>query len=235
GGPVCCPAPGAPPGGDAGGPPEASLAAPRGSRRGPLPRPARRRHARAVGPPLPRALQPRVPPGVRRVAAPVPAHAPPRARRVAAENHRSLGRRHLLQRRSEQRRVVHHELRAHVRRDPDGLPRGPSAGLVTCACALVRAARLEPPAIQHVWRRQPGGGSLASVLHCIRPIRRTTMLKISHASLWVHDQDEAVAYYTDRVGLEIREDVTLPELGGFRWVTVGAPGQDDVALALIAV
>lgn len=61
------------------------------------------------------------------------------------------------------------------------------------------------------------------------------MLKISHASLWVHDQDEAVAYYTDKVGLEIREDVTLPELGGFRWVTVGAPGQDDVALALIAV
>ena len=61
------------------------------------------------------------------------------------------------------------------------------------------------------------------------------MLKISHATVWVHDQDEAVAYYTDRVGLEIREDVTLPELGGFRWVTVGAPGQDDVALALIAV
>jgi catechol 2,3-dioxygenase-like lactoylglutathione lyase family enzyme len=61
------------------------------------------------------------------------------------------------------------------------------------------------------------------------------MLKLSHAQVWVHDQDEALAYYTDKVGLEIREDVTLPELGDFRWLSVGPPGQPDVALVLMAV
>jgi len=61
------------------------------------------------------------------------------------------------------------------------------------------------------------------------------MFKITHAQAWVHDQDEALAYYTDKVGMEVREDVTLPELGGFRWLTVGPPAQPDVSLALIAV
>jgi catechol 2,3-dioxygenase-like lactoylglutathione lyase family enzyme len=61
------------------------------------------------------------------------------------------------------------------------------------------------------------------------------MLKLSHAQVWVHDQDEALAYYTDKVGLEIREDVTLPELGDFRWLSVGPPGQPDVALVLMLV
>jgi catechol 2,3-dioxygenase-like lactoylglutathione lyase family enzyme len=61
------------------------------------------------------------------------------------------------------------------------------------------------------------------------------MLKITHAQVWVHDQDEALAYYTDKVGLEVREDVTLPELGDFRWLSVGPPGQPDVALVLMLV
>jgi catechol 2,3-dioxygenase-like lactoylglutathione lyase family enzyme len=61
------------------------------------------------------------------------------------------------------------------------------------------------------------------------------MLKITHVNVWVHDQDEALAFYTEKVGLELRDDVTLPELGGFRWVTVGPPAQPDIALALIAV
>ena len=61
------------------------------------------------------------------------------------------------------------------------------------------------------------------------------MIKITHAQVWVHDQDEALAYYTDKVGMEVREDVTLPELGGFRWLTVGPPAQPDVALALIDI
>jgi catechol 2,3-dioxygenase-like lactoylglutathione lyase family enzyme len=50
----------------------------------------------------------------------------------------------------------------------------------------------------------------------------------------VHDQDEALAFYTDKLGLELRDDVTLPELNNFRWVTVGVPGQ-DVAVSLVAV
>ena len=61
------------------------------------------------------------------------------------------------------------------------------------------------------------------------------MLKITHAQVWVHDQDEALAYYTDKVGMEVREDVTLPELGGFRWLSVGPPSQPDVALVLMLV
>ena len=62
------------------------------------------------------------------------------------------------------------------------------------------------------------------------------MLKtLSHVNVWVHDQDEALALYTEKLGFEVREDVTLAELGGFRWLTVGPAGQDDVALALMTV
>ena len=62
------------------------------------------------------------------------------------------------------------------------------------------------------------------------------MLKsLATAMVWVHDQDEALAYYTDKVGLEVREDVTVPEMGNFRWLTVGVPGQDDVAIVLMAI
>jgi len=61
------------------------------------------------------------------------------------------------------------------------------------------------------------------------------MLRITHAQVWVHDQDEALAYYTEKVGMEVREDVTLPELGGFRWLAVGPPSQPDVALVLMLV
>jgi predicted enzyme related to lactoylglutathione lyase len=63
-----------------------------------------------------------------------------------------------------------------------------------------------------------------------------TMLKqLTHAQVWVHDQDEALAFYTDKLRLELREDVTVPELGNFRWLSVGVPGQDDVAITLMAV
>jgi catechol 2,3-dioxygenase-like lactoylglutathione lyase family enzyme len=54
----------------------------------------------------------------------------------------------------------------------------------------------------------------------------------SHLSVWVHDQDEAMAFYTEKLGFEIREDATLDELGGYRWLTVGPPGQPEVNLIL---
>ena len=50
------------------------------------------------------------------------------------------------------------------------------------------------------------------------------MIKIATAQLWVHDQDEALAFYTKKLGMEVPLDVTLPEMGGFRWLTVGTPG-----------
>src|SRR5205809_5065361 len=61
------------------------------------------------------------------------------------------------------------------------------------------------------------------------------MIKIGIAQLWVHDQDEALAFYTQKVGLEVRSDVTLPELGNFRWLTVGPAGQPDIAITLMAI
>ena len=61
------------------------------------------------------------------------------------------------------------------------------------------------------------------------------MIKISVVQLWVDDQDEALAFYTQKVGLEVRQDVTLPELGGFRWLTVGPAAQPDIAITLMAI
>ena len=59
--------------------------------------------------------------------------------------------------------------------------------------------------------------------------------RIATAQLWVHDQDEALKFYTKKLGMEVRQDVTMPEMGDFRWLTVGPPGQDDVAIVLMAI
>jgi predicted enzyme related to lactoylglutathione lyase len=61
------------------------------------------------------------------------------------------------------------------------------------------------------------------------------MIKIASAQLWVHDQDEALAFYTGRLGWEVRTDVTLPELGNFRWLTVGPADQREIAVVLMAI
>jgi catechol 2,3-dioxygenase-like lactoylglutathione lyase family enzyme len=61
------------------------------------------------------------------------------------------------------------------------------------------------------------------------------MIRIANAQLWVHDQDEALAFYTDKLGMEVRADVTLPEMGDFRWLTVGPAGQPDFAIVLMAI
>jgi predicted enzyme related to lactoylglutathione lyase len=60
-------------------------------------------------------------------------------------------------------------------------------------------------------------------------------MKIGSTQVWVHDQDEALAFYTQKLGMEVRSDVTVPELGNFRWLTVSPPGQDDVAITLMAI
>ena len=61
------------------------------------------------------------------------------------------------------------------------------------------------------------------------------MIKLSTAQLWVHDQDEALDFYTKKLGMEVRSDVTLPEMGNFRWLTVGPAGQPDIAITLMAI
>jgi catechol 2,3-dioxygenase-like lactoylglutathione lyase family enzyme len=61
------------------------------------------------------------------------------------------------------------------------------------------------------------------------------MLKqLTHVQVWVHDQGEALAFYTDKLGMELREDVTVPEMGNFRWLSVGIPGQ-EVSITLMAI
>jgi predicted enzyme related to lactoylglutathione lyase len=61
------------------------------------------------------------------------------------------------------------------------------------------------------------------------------MIRIANAQLWVHDQDEALAFYTQKLGMEVRADVTLPEMGDFRWLTVGPAGQPDFSIVLMAI
>jgi catechol 2,3-dioxygenase-like lactoylglutathione lyase family enzyme len=61
------------------------------------------------------------------------------------------------------------------------------------------------------------------------------MIKLTNAQLWVHDQDEALEFYTKKLGMEVRADVTLAELGDFRWLTVGPAGQPDFSIVLMAI
>jgi uncharacterized glyoxalase superfamily protein PhnB len=61
------------------------------------------------------------------------------------------------------------------------------------------------------------------------------MIRIATAHLWVHDQDEALEFYTRKLGMEVRADVTLPEMGDFRWLTVGPVGQPDVSIVLMKI
>jgi uncharacterized glyoxalase superfamily protein PhnB len=61
------------------------------------------------------------------------------------------------------------------------------------------------------------------------------MIRIANMQLWVHDQNEALEFWTKKMGFEVRADVTLPEVGDFRWLTVGPVGQEDVAITLMAI
>jgi len=61
------------------------------------------------------------------------------------------------------------------------------------------------------------------------------LIKIGNVQLWVHDQDDALTFYTQKLGMEVRSDVTVAEMGNFRWLTVGPAGQPDVSIVLMAV
>lgn len=58
--------------------------------------------------------------------------------------------------------------------------------------------------------------------------------QLTTVNVWVGDQEEALAFYTGKLGFEVLEDVTVAELGNFRWLTVAVPGQ-NVGLALMKV
>ena len=61
------------------------------------------------------------------------------------------------------------------------------------------------------------------------------MIRFANTQLWVDDQDEALDFYTKKLGMEVRAGVTLPEVGDFRWLTVGPADQPDVAIVLMAI
>jgi catechol 2,3-dioxygenase-like lactoylglutathione lyase family enzyme len=61
--------------------------------------------------------------------------------------------------------------------------------------------------------------------------------QLSHTNVWVLDQDSAKAFYTEKLGLEARFDLTMGEEfegagGGFRWLTVSAKDQPDLQIIL---
>jgi catechol 2,3-dioxygenase-like lactoylglutathione lyase family enzyme len=54
-------------------------------------------------------------------------------------------------------------------------------------------------------------------------------LSLSTCFVQVHDPEEALAFYRDKLGLEVRNDVSN---GDFRWITVGSASQPSVAIVL---
>lgn len=56
--------------------------------------------------------------------------------------------------------------------------------------------------------------------------------KLSHATVWCLNQDEAKAFYTEKLGFEVRMDVVME---GFRWLTVAPKGQPELELVLMPI
>jgi catechol 2,3-dioxygenase-like lactoylglutathione lyase family enzyme len=54
-------------------------------------------------------------------------------------------------------------------------------------------------------------------------------MKLSHTFLFVHDQDAALKFYRDVVGLEVRTDESVED---YRWLTVGPADQPDIEIGL---
>jgi catechol 2,3-dioxygenase-like lactoylglutathione lyase family enzyme len=57
--------------------------------------------------------------------------------------------------------------------------------------------------------------------------------RLSHATIYVLDQEEALKVYRDKLGFEVRNDATMDN--GFRWLTVGTETQPDLEIILMAV
>jgi catechol 2,3-dioxygenase-like lactoylglutathione lyase family enzyme len=57
------------------------------------------------------------------------------------------------------------------------------------------------------------------------------LTKLAVVTILVRDQDEALRFYTEKLGLEKLDDMTFGE-GGDRWLTVTAPKQKDVQIFL---
>ena len=56
--------------------------------------------------------------------------------------------------------------------------------------------------------------------------------KQSHSTVYVTDQDRAKAFYTEKLGFEVRDDARM---GSFRWLTVAPKTQPEMCIILMAV
>ncbi|HJQ30481.1 MAG TPA: VOC family protein [Rubrobacter sp.] len=56
----------------------------------------------------------------------------------------------------------------------------------------------------------------------------------SHSTIYVIDQDEALKFYRDILGFEVKTDMTM-EVSGFRWLTLSPKGQPDLEVILAQV
>ncbi|MEZ0325172.1 MAG: VOC family protein [Fimbriimonas sp.] len=56
--------------------------------------------------------------------------------------------------------------------------------------------------------------------------------RMSHATIWVLDQDEAKDFYTNKLGFELKQDHDMGN--GFRWITVSPPGQPGLEIVLMS-
>ena len=115
-----------------------------------------------------------------------------------------------------------------------GLPPLVAAGGSLRPDSALRGHGLRPAAEPHVSRR-PGDSRFVGFLPvALAHLRRIPMIRIANAQFWVHDQDEALRFYTRTLGWEVRADVSM-QAWNFRWLAVGPPGQDDVGLVLMPV
>jgi catechol 2,3-dioxygenase-like lactoylglutathione lyase family enzyme len=57
--------------------------------------------------------------------------------------------------------------------------------------------------------------------------------KMSHATIYVLEQDQAKDFYVDKLGFELKADYTGPN--GFRWLTVAPKGQSEMEIALVKI
>ncbi len=57
--------------------------------------------------------------------------------------------------------------------------------------------------------------------------------RLSHATIYVLDQNEALKFYRDKLGFEVRTDKTMDN--GFRWLTVGPKTQPNLEIVLMPV
>ena len=55
--------------------------------------------------------------------------------------------------------------------------------------------------------------------------------RMSHATIYVTDQDQALEFYRDKLGFQVINDVAMD--GGFRWVTVAPKNQSDFEIVLM--